>query len=153
MDERSAEERVEAGEPVTRAEAEAHVRAVKRTCSGGAVMSLELQRAIFDRLDAGDDPSQLVSELIAAAEAADVERAGKPKIAAYMRALAGRMETMRDAVIAAARTKRADVGEGCGRDFNDEVCAQPFDGEEREAKCPKCGTVARYRSPVIKVSD
>lgn len=39
---------------------------------------------------------------------------------------------------------------GCGQDFGETVLAEPFDGQEHESTCPKCGTVTRWRSPVFE---
>ncbi len=37
--------------------------------------------------------------------------------------------------------------ESCGYDFNQTVLATPFDGEEHEYKCPKCGVEGTFRTP------
>jgi hypothetical protein len=36
---------------------------------------------------------------------------------------------------------------GCGADFNDVILANPLDGDEVDAKCPRCGLAISYRAP------
>lgn len=42
---------------------------------------------------------------------------------------------------------------GCGYDFAETVLAHPFDGQEREVVCPKCGVTTSYRAPVFDGLD
>ena len=40
---------------------------------------------------------------------------------------------------------------GCGADFNDVVCAGPFDGKFHPATCPACGVDHSYTAPLYDV--
>ena len=37
----------------------------------------------------------------------------------------------------------------CGYDFNKVILSYPFDGEEHEVFCPKCGVKTSFRSPTF----
>ena len=39
----------------------------------------------------------------------------------------------------------------CGADFNDVICAFPFDGAERRVRCPNCKQVISFRSPFFNI--
>lgn len=69
---------------------------------------------------------------------------------AHMRA--GRLDAARSVV-----TRGVPAPDGstvpCGYNFGETVIAYPFDGKEREAKCPKCGTINGWRSPVFAGLD
>jgi hypothetical protein len=37
---------------------------------------------------------------------------------------------------------------GCSADFNDVVCAGPFDGKTHAYTCPACGVQGEYQAPI-----
>ena len=60
----------------------------------------------------------------------------------------------RDAALTAgdhegARAIDAQQRTPCGADFNDVVCAGPFDGQEHPYACPACGVTGVYRAPLL----
>lgn len=63
-------------------------------------------------------------------------------------------------IIRRCRGPRLDLGEGpselragCGYDFNRILLAGPFDGEEHEYECPKCGVTGTYTAPLYPEED
>lgn len=90
---------------LTREEAEARIRRVRRTCRGP--LPEEAQERIEEALAEGDT------------------------------GLARRLDR--------------DNREGCGADFNEIVLAGPFDGEEHEYECPKCGVTGTYVAPDLEI--
>jgi len=41
----------------------------------------------------------------------------------------------------------------CGADFNDEIVKYPLDGQQRVAKCSKCGLEINFKSPRFNLVD
>jgi hypothetical protein len=40
---------------------------------------------------------------------------------------------------------------GCGYAVNDMICAAPFDGNARQATCPRCGQTINFTAPLYDV--
>ena len=128
----------------TRAEAEARERGIKRTCKGLELVDRATQETFMQRIlhaTANSLPqlSQDISELRASVGLG----AGTPALSSP-RFLEWCLESI--------RAHQSDLGKACGRDFNDEVCANPFDGQVRNYTCPACGLTGTYRSPLDELS-
>lgn len=140
MDIAAVAERVSAGEPISRPEAEAYIRVVERRCLGKPVVPADVQQSFFDRLQAGEAAEDLLGEF---------EKIAPTDLRRYAQARLASRRNAEEALADALRAHQGDVGTPCGRDFNEEVLAHPFDGEEREYACPQCGVTGSYRSPLI----
>ncbi|MGH2628626.1 MAG: hypothetical protein ACRDHY_18470 [Anaerolineales bacterium] len=144
MDTEAIADRISAGDPVSRDEAEAYIRAIERRCLGTAMVPTEVQRSFFDRFGAGEPAADLLAEF---------ERIAPPTLRRFAVARLANRGSAEDTLIDALRAHQADVGQPCGRDFNEEILGYPFDGEEREYECPRCGVRGTFRSPRIALTD
>lgn len=130
---------------LTRTEAEAQVREIQKLCKGPELVDRLIQEAFMARIASCTIATlpTLVQDVM------DLRRqlgfSGDkiyPDVGGENALLAWCLESI--------RSHQSDVGNGCGRDFNDEVCAHPFDGEVREYRCPSCGLGGTFRSPYIE---
>jgi hypothetical protein len=137
-------QRVEAGEAITRADANAVVRLCERRCRGNTLVPPEIQKKYFAFLA---DPTIDTHTLFSAFLNEDFEGAADVRTYAQTRLAVRGRDDVRSALIDALRARAADVGQGCGYDFNDIVCAGPFDGREYPFVCPQCGVEGTYRAP------
>jgi len=139
-------------------EKDAHVRLVGRRCRGPLLTTVEYQRGAFDRWydleDAGDAAGAVVM-LGALFEAAmKLKHPGfkmrAPTLPENIDEITPALwETLRRRAFPLIRLYGDQVGRGCGWDVNEEITAQPYDGESRSVECPKCGSVLEYTSPVF----
>jgi hypothetical protein len=134
-------------QPVTQAEAEALIRHVNRTCRGKAVLPVDRMRelhAAWDKLSAEGNWFGAYDFCIHAEE--DVNVVG-PRVENDDWEALGRR------TLGAIYAHGDTIGKPCGADFNDQIIAHPFDGEQRSVQCPKCGSVNVFTSPVFVISD
>jgi hypothetical protein len=127
---------------MTRSEAEALVRKHKRVCKGSLLVDQATQLTFMQRINTCD-PSllpQLVEDVVALRKRVGFADSKLLPNVSSEKLLGWCLESI--------RAHKSDIGEGCGRDFNDEVCAQPFDGAARDYTCPNCGATGTYRSPI-----
>lgn len=139
-----------------RADAEKQVRAVERTCRGLNLLREDYRREMFAKLEkvahstitctlSGDwrtpyhELRQTVLEALFTPEGAT--RHGAPR----------QYETIGEAWSDVAVL--LDMRAGCGADFNDIICAHPFDGQQREYRCPRCGQTGPFTSPYFELTE
>lgn len=145
---------------MTRAEAEIEVRKFPRVCKGLELVDRATQKTFFDRVYSTrhEDLPALVTDIIALRrnvglpkKMAEELEAGDPswRLPSLLAMPGGQVLAW---CIETLRSHQADLGNGCGRDFNDEICANPFDGEVRSYNCPNCGLSGTYRSPLYEIS-
>lgn len=83
---------------------------------------------------------------------------------AHVRATVGRCMGTRDTAKYAEWQKFMDKGQveearslqtrkGCGYEYAELVIAEPFDGEEHDVTCPKCGNKSSFRAPLFADLD
>ena len=124
----------------TRAEAEARERTIRRVCKGLELVPRATQELFMVRILHAKPESleQLVQDV---------------KELRELVGLGGNAPGLSDSLLLgwcleSIRAHQSDIGNPCGRDFNEEVCANPFDGEVRNYTCPACGLTGTYRSPL-----
>lgn len=70
-----------------------------------------------------------------------------------------RVQQVVKALLEEGRTEEAKIADargrkGCGADFNDVVCAGPFDGAVHRYRCPAgCGVEGTYRAPFYELEE
>ena len=135
----------------TKEEQDRHVRKVRQTCLGPLMVSEETWKANFKKW-------------YEIAKAKDVKRA-EAFIAELWEAakkfchpgfkLPPRVYDKDDwasiarATLPLIRLRGATIGKPCGFDKGQIIVQFPYDGEEHIEKCPKCGGVFSFRSPVF----
>jgi|ERR1035437_360877 phage FluMu protein Com len=143
-------ERVVAGEPITREEAAKHFneRGIKFICRGHRVHTVEEEKALVERYRACETLEQRV--------ALKTELEDKFKMRPEQRKPASSMEEAHSNTLplifayADSVARRKDV---CGQDMGPVFLADGrFDGEPHEIKCPKCGEIHSH-SVYYNVSD
>ena len=123
---------IAAGGPITRAEAEAWVRQVDRSCLGPLVLSPEEAGPWWDRMhDEHDSFPNIAADMVA-------DQALVDKVVLYV-GLAwflpgGPREE--DPKAFCLRVLCASIG--CGEDMNAQILAGPLDGKPRNLVCPRC---------------
>jgi len=142
---------------MTTGEAIAEIRRIGRTCRGPKLLTAEQQRPLLAQL-ATDLPGlipriasyrrmlrlapefreELAAETL---ENAQAQETAVPTIHAQTQ------EVIQSWAIRTIRASAADQGAACGYDFNEVVLCYPFDGQEREYRCPRCGLRGTFRSP------
>ena len=128
-----------------RSDAEVLVRKYNRTCKGPELVDKATQLDFMQRISTcniGTLP-QLLEDVVALRKQVGFAESKILPDVAPEKLLAWCLESI--------RAHKQDIGEGCGRDFNDEVCAHPFDGEAREYLCPDCGLTGTFRSPLYEI--
>lgn len=166
-DELSLDERVANDLPVTRAEAEAHIRGRPKFCRGphlaatGVVLgaltaAVQRDRAIKAAYEAAlEDEREALREPIAGP---DHDHAWfNDKLATHLGTLSTREAQQHlyniDQPHAAAIVDEVARQRGCGADFNDIVISGPLDGQQHAYTCPKCGVEGRYIAPRFTIAD
>jgi len=141
---------------MTRAEAEAAVRKFPRTCKGLELIDRATQKTFFDRIYTArhEELPELVTDIIALRRSVGLPKhmseeieAGDPswRLPSLLDMPGGKILAW---CIETLRAHQSNLGNPCGRDFNDEICANPFDGAVRNYACPACGLAGTYRSPL-----
>lgn len=136
------EERAGQDLSVTQQEAEALVRSITRTCRGNPILTTNqmqtLATAWHQHRQANDweaaKTATLDAETLIGVEGGPVED-NYDWEALWVRAAR--------AIFAHGDT----VGKPCGQDYNDLICALPFDGKSHVTTCPKCGATNHVRTP------
>lgn len=134
-------------EPVTREEAHALVRHVRRTCRGKAVLDPAIMRSLHLAWDdvSGHADWEKAKKLCALAETESGTTG--PEVAD------GDWEAMGRRVLSAIYAHGDSIGKPCGYDFNDIICAHEFDGKMHTVECPKCGATNVFTAPVFALSE
>lgn len=130
---------------LTRAEAEARVREIQKLCKGPELVDRAIQLQFMERIYVctAEGLPQLVRDVIDLRMSLGFSGKKIYPDVPEKHLLAWCLESI--------RSHQSDVGNPCGRDFNDEVCANPFDGEVRNYACPACGLTGTYRSPFYEI--
>lgn len=128
---------------MTRQDAEAHVRSVGRRCRGPLILGAELDSYRNWLWRAAEDKDEnSLSSLKNRLEDIYEREYGLARVdASDFDSLLKRCLVL---VFAHADTVNRGI---CGYDVNDIICANPFDAQKHEAKCPKCGAVQDYIAP------
>ena len=145
---------------MTRAEAEADVRKFGRTCKGLELVDRATQKTFFDRIYSTqhEDLPGLVADIIALRRSVALPKkieeeleAGDPswRLPSLLAMPGGQVLAW---CIETLRAHQSDLGNACGWDMNDEVCANPFDGQARSYACPDCGLTGTFRSPYYELN-
>jgi len=136
---------IDAEQPVTRAEADAVVRAIGRTCTGPfKSMSERTFREFLKRV--GEDTAFTKEEresAIAIAQRAATAQADAAGIVAAFRT---------QGHVQGATLANSMFRAGCGQDLNEVILAGPLDGDEHLVPCPGCGREVSYRAPFIRTA-
>lgn len=146
---------------MTRAEAEARVREIPKTCKGLELVDRAIQLQFMERIYVCTVEAlpQLVRDVIELRMTLGFpETKIFPDTPGWLGTdFTGTIEKFASNVdllawcLQSIRSHQSDVGNPCGRDFNDEICANPFDGEVRNYACPACGLTGTYRSPFYEI--
>ncbi len=129
----------------TREEAEGQVREVRKICKGLELVDRAVQEEFMARIMSCTIATlpALVQDVIDLRISVGISEHKAPPDVSAENLLAWCLESI--------RSHQQDIGNGCGRDFNEEVCANPFDGEVRNYVCPACGLTGTYRSPLYEI--
>ena len=131
---------------MNRAEAEAVVRQVRRTCRGVQILPPEQRETLFNTYKAAEDAKAWSMAVLTVTETEKaVGIVGVPAL--EENDWAGLNSRFHQAVFAFPD----QLGKGCGADFNDIICAGPFDGQQHEYTCPKCGQKGQYGAPYFEL--
>lgn len=133
--------------PVTKEEADSLVRHIQRTCRGKAVLSVDDMRALHTEWDEAAASGIWDQAVDVCLECEDATCVVGPKVDF------GDWEALARRTLGAIYAHGDTIGKPCGADFNDTICAQPFDGKTRTAECPKCGATNVFTSPVFVISE
>lgn len=137
MSELSLVERISAGEKITRAEAETHIRSVRRYCRGIPLHTSEQMKELQAIYDSGDDSSRLKLKQ-------DLE--AKFKLGEKGVANAAELHSRIMELIYAYPDTAHQHRLVCGQDMNELMVADgKFDGETHTVQCPKCKQPLNYR--------
>lgn len=138
-------------------EKDAHVRSVGRTCRGPMLTTVEHQRPQFDTWYALEESNDVAGALVMIGLLFD--DAKKVKHPGFKMGAVPELDpeelgpepwdALRRRAFPLIRLYGDRVGRGCGWDVNEEITAQPYDGESRSVECPKCGSLIEYTSPVF----
>lgn len=129
--------------PQTRPEQEAYVRQITRRCRGNMVFADEVLRTKYrDRL----------VYLMERAHAKSIAPTALRLLYEEMWATQGRTppQPLPDnwwRAVEVVNNFLFSLRENCGADFNDVICAGPFDGKVHTYKCPSCGQEGIYIPP------
>jgi hypothetical protein len=115
---------VDAGEAITRADAERLIRAIERRCRG----------RLGSRVNRPEDDESVRAER-------ETQLRGNIKTA------------LAEDKLAEARAIDGETRAACGYDFNATILAGALDGEEHAFTCPRCGVTGSYRAPRIVIAE
>lgn len=120
-----------------RDEAEKTIRSIRRTCRGHPLLEDAERREYILRWQAAERVGDFSLGLVLKRELEQKFKRSERPIAEHdWENLLRRVASLVSA-----------HAEDCGYDFNDTVVAGPWDGEEHDYKCPRCGVVGSYRAP------
>ena len=137
MSDLSLVERIAAGEKITRAEAESHIRSVRRWCRGIPVHTSAEMKGLQEVYDSGGDAERLKLKQ-------DLE--AKYKLADKPVANAAELHSRIMDLIYAYPDSIHQHRLVCGQDMNDLMIADGhYDGETHAVQCPKCKQPLNYR--------
>lgn len=139
---------------MNRAQAEQEVRSIRRTCRGLPVLSDDVRIKLHTRWQEVEGKNwDAALQVLTDARTAVT-------IAAQLRKPFGEGAPVPDSwgtlwpeVSGALFAHGDNVGKPCGADFNDVICAEPFDGGEHFGICPKCGNRVAFTSPIFELDS
>lgn len=137
-----------------RAEAEQEVRAIKRTCRGLVVLDLATRERLWYAFMVAEDAKDFQTATAVLLNTEDeVAKTSQSKTLSIPRETGDLWPDLHTRFLSAVFAHGDTVGKGCGADFNDIICAGPFDGEQHEYVCPKCGQVGLYGAPLFELEE
>jgi hypothetical protein len=130
---------------MTREEAEALIRSVRRACKGKPLLSDEARGrfwAVWNAIEAVRSFPLGVAFMKRLAVLLKVEVPVVPE---------GNFEELHKEIIGLICACEDRVGKLCGADFNEVVLAGPLDGEQHDYICPRCKVHSVYVAPKFDV--
>jgi len=136
---------------MTKEEAIAKVRSVKRRCRGQLSKEGAAQiQALVARAPAVPAKADAAAVATHATAAADLAKKQEELVASLIKANP-KLKIDGDARLSLASFIDGTSRVRCGADFNDIVAAGPYDGKTHAYKCPKCGVAGEYRAPKFTI--
>ena len=133
---------------ITRAEAEAKVRDIKRWCRGlPAIPEFAERERLFNAYKAAEAARDWDKAL-------EITMCTETAIGIVGQQVdLGDWEKLNIRFHSAVFAHGDQVGKPCGADFNDIICSNPFDGKQYQYKCPNCGQQGQYGAPYFDLVE